>query len=117
MSGRGAVALGGQPAVLDDVRIQEREAWGGLLHAFLEVHRYGAYPVLLALEGDAETLTAVVENQGLGPLVAGRLTLAGATGARATVTLEGAFAPGEAAWARRARRARPAPLDRRFPVE
>lgn len=79
MSGRGAIAPWGQPAIIDDVRVQEVESWEGTLHAFLNVHKYGAHPELIAMEADGDGLWVTVENIGYGRLVAGNITIGNAT--------------------------------------
>ena len=96
MSGRGAVALWGQPFTHESVREQEVESWEGLMHAFLNVHRYGARPVLAdaRLAGDALLLT--VENEGYGNLTAGNLTFTDAAGVLRVAQLP-RLAPGESA--------------------
>lgn len=104
MSGRGAYAPWGQPVITGSVREQERESWNGILHAFLNVEKYGAHPRVLAVEGDATTLRVTVENDGYGNLTAGNLTVGGVTvplpflapNASAVVEVEGAFAAGAA---------------------
>jgi zinc carboxypeptidase len=115
MSGRGAVLLWGQPAIMDDVRMQERESWDGVLHAFLNVEKYGALPKVVAVEGDAGAMRVVVENAGWGNLTHGTLTLQGTTvpipplqpGERATLNVLGAYAQGVLGlgldWAKRLR--------------
>ncbi len=75
MSGRGNVGLWGQPATLDEVRDQERESWGAVMHAFENVEKYGAHPRIVAVEGSHDELEVTLENIGWGPLVAGNLTL------------------------------------------
>lgn len=75
MSGRGAVAIWGQPVTAEAVMAQESESWNGLLHAFLNVHRYGALPVVTAVKADGEGLLATIENQGLGNLTGARAEL------------------------------------------
>ena len=68
MSGRGAVSLWGQPLTEAPVREQEVESWEGLLHAALNVHRYGAYPNITDVRADPEGLRVTVRNDGLGNL-------------------------------------------------
>ncbi|HET6399184.1 MAG TPA: M14 family metallopeptidase [Candidatus Thermoplasmatota archaeon] len=68
MSGRDAVLLWGQPVTFSDVREQERESWAGLLHASLNVHRYGAYPVVTEVRTAGDRLVVTVRNDGLGVL-------------------------------------------------
>lgn len=68
MSGRGAAGVWGAPFTQEDVRVQERESWRAVMHAFLNVERYGANLELLGLEGTNTELTATVQNTGLGPL-------------------------------------------------
>ena len=116
MSGRGAVATWGQPVIADDVRVQERESWNGVLHAFLNVEKYGARPVIQSIEGDGGALRVRVVNEGWGNVTFANLTVGGATkvlpplapGEAATLSFEGSFAPGEApvklGWEKRAMR-------------
>jgi hypothetical protein len=75
MSGRGAVSLWGQPVTFEAVRTQETESWEGLLHAFLNVHLYGAFANVTAVAADADGLLVTVRNEGLGDLPAGSLQL------------------------------------------
>lgn len=96
MSGRGAVGLWGQPLTVDDVRTQEVESWTGLLHAFLNVHLYGAYPAVQGVAADADGLLVTVRNEGLGNLTAGTVTLAMPSGDSARVDLP-SIAAGETA--------------------
>jgi hypothetical protein len=84
MSGRGAAGLWGAPFTFDDVRTQEIESWTGLLHAFLNVHLYGAHPVITGVEADRDGLVVTVRNDGFGNLTGGTLSLQTATGAKAT---------------------------------
>ena len=103
MSGRGAIAPWGQPAIVDDVRVQEREAWAGIMHALLHVEKYGARPVIQGIEGDSGVLRVEVVNEGYGNVTHGNLTLGGRTvalppmqpGERVVLTVEGTYAPGE----------------------
>lgn len=81
MSGRGAVSLWGQPLTFDDVRTQEIESWHGVEHAALNVHRYGAYPVVSAVQGGEGGLVVTVRNEGLGPLVNATIELVSPGGA------------------------------------
>lgn len=105
MSGRGAiVGPWGEPVVNTDVRVQERESWAGVLHAFLNVENYGANPRIASVDGTATSLTVDVRNDGWGNLTAGTLRLGDASaplpflgpGAQGRVTLVGAFSPGVA---------------------
>lgn len=97
MSGRGAVGLWGQPLTFDDVATQEVESWQGLLHAFLNVHLYGAHPVVTAVAADGDGLMVTVRNEGYGPLAPGAtLTLDMPSKDSRTVDLP-ALAPGEEA--------------------
>lgn len=68
MSGRGAVSLWGQPVTSESVRTQEVESWDGVLHAALNVHRYGAFPNVTAVAADGDGLVVTVRNDGLGNL-------------------------------------------------
>ncbi len=103
MSGRGAVAPWGQPIIVDDVRVQERESWRGIMHALTDVDKYGAKPVITSLSGSATQLIATVENQGWGNLTAGNLSVNGvaialpflAPGEKASLTFNGTFAAGD----------------------
>jgi hypothetical protein len=102
MSGRGNVAPWGQPFTLEDVRVQERESWDAVMHAFLNVHKYGAHPELVGLTGSPRSLTVTVENTGYGPLLHGNVTVGDArvtlpvmdAGETASVTVDGAFTAG-----------------------
>ena len=117
MSGRGAVAPWGQPVITEDVRVQERESWDGVIHAMLNTEKYGAHPVLEAIEGTTDELTATVTNTGYQTLRAGTLTLGEAQaelpvlapGETGRITLEGTFQPGEVtgelAWQKRVKHA------------
>lgn len=96
MSGRGAVAVWGQPLTFESVRTQEVESWTGLEHAFLNVHLYGAHPIVAAVEGTADGIAVTVRNDGFGPLADGRVTLDMPSGKAATVPIP-ALAPGETA--------------------
>ncbi|MEA3166093.1 MAG: carboxypeptidase [Thermoplasmata archaeon] len=87
MSGRGAISLWGQPLTNEAVRIQENESWNGLLHAFLNVHLYGAYPKVQDVKADADGLVVTVHNDGFGNLTAGALRLDMPSGAKAEVAL------------------------------
>lgn len=68
MSGRGAVSLWGQPLTHESVKVQEVESWNGVLHASLNVHRYGAFPVITGITADGDGLLVTVRNDGLGNL-------------------------------------------------
>ena len=123
MSGRGRVAYWGQPVIANDVREQERESWNGILHAFLNVEKYGARPVVSAIEGDADGLRVTVTNAGWGNVTFGNLTLGGRTlalpslapGQSATLAFQGGFAPGSLPlrldWEKRAMRGPQGVLD------
>jgi hypothetical protein len=103
MSGRGAIMIWGQPVIIEDVRVQEVESWHGIIHAFLNVERYGAHPIVRAVEGDAERLDVRIENDGYGLLVAGNLTISGTTvalpriesGDSALVSVPGTYTEGD----------------------
>ncbi len=78
MSGRGRIAgPWAEPLTRENVRYQERESWAGIMHAFLNVDKYGAKPVIVALEGTVDQIVVRVENQGWGNLTGGNLTIAG----------------------------------------
>ncbi|HWG90463.1 MAG TPA: M14 family zinc carboxypeptidase [Candidatus Thermoplasmatota archaeon] len=103
MSGRAnKVGVWGEPVSELDVREQERESWRGIMHAFLNVEKYGAYPKILAIEGDANRLSVLVENIGYGNFTIGNLTLGGKTvpipplgpNEQTTLTVEGPFTAG-----------------------
>ena len=96
MSGRGAVAVWGQPLTTESVRTQEVESWTGLLHAFLNVHLYGAYPTVQEVAADADGLLVTVRNEGYGNLTQGSLRLDMPSGDVAEVALP-AIAAGESA--------------------
>lgn len=68
MSGRGAVSLWGQPVTFEDVMAQEFESWQGLEHAFLNVHRYGALPVVTGVGAVPGGIEVTLRNDGLGNL-------------------------------------------------
>jgi len=105
MSGRGAIAPWGQPGIQDDVRVQERESWNGVMHAFLNVEKYGARPAIIAVTGDAGALDVTVENVGWGNLTFGNVTLGGVSvaippllpGESATIRVAGSFDAGTTA--------------------
>lgn len=100
MSGRGAAALWGQPLTTDDVREQEYESWEGVMHAFLNVHKYGAYPEVVGAGQDGiGRVTLEVENTGLGNLTNGTVTTTFADGTVHTVDLP-FLASGESAHVR-----------------
>lgn len=98
MSGRGAVALWGQPFTTASVEEEEVESWTGLMHGFLNVHRYGAYPNVTAAGVVDGQLVLRVRNDGYGNLT--NATLDGvaipplAPGAEADITLPRALAAG-----------------------
>lgn len=102
MSGRGAYAPWGQPAIVDDVRVQEVESWNGVMHAFLNVEKYGARPEVIAVEGDDGALDITVLNAGYGNLTFANVTVGGKTVAvppllpneTAVVRVEGSFEAG-----------------------
>lgn len=73
MSGRGAAALWGQPFTTDDIEIQEYESWQGLMHALLNVHLYGAFPVIENVAGIPGGIQVTIRNDGYGNLTAGWL--------------------------------------------
>jgi hypothetical protein len=75
MSGRGAVSLWGQPITFETIQAQEIESWTGVLHAALNVHRYGAYPVVSAVAADGGGLVVTVRNEGLGELAGATVEL------------------------------------------
>lgn len=77
MSGRGAILPWAQPLTTDDVRVQERESWGGVMHALLNVEKYGAHPKILSILGDANNLRVTIMNDGYGNLTGGNLTVNG----------------------------------------
>lgn len=102
MSGRGAVGLWGQPLTNEAVMTQEVESWEGLEHAFLNVHRYGAYPVITSVEASGDTLQVHVRNDGMGNLSAGRIQLTSAGDIHASLASSGGavlpfLAPGDEA--------------------
>ncbi|HEX2021423.1 MAG TPA: M14 family metallopeptidase [Candidatus Thermoplasmatota archaeon] len=123
MSGRGRIAgPWGEPAVNRDVREQEHESWNGILHAFLNVEKYGARPKVVDVRGDAARLSVTVANVGYGNLTFGNVTVAGAAqplpallpNETATLVFEGAFAPGNLTvgvdWVKRERHMTPGAL-------
>ena len=97
MSGRGAVAVWGQPFTDASVEEQEYESWQGVMHAFLNVHKYGAHPIVARAVVDGDALILDVINDGYGNLTVGSLSAAGVTvplpqlasGETAQVRLEG----------------------------
>ena len=68
MSGRGAVALWGQPFTANAIEAEEVESWTGILHGFLNVHRYGAYPELVGARVEGDEVVLRVRNEGYGNL-------------------------------------------------
>lgn len=105
MSGRGAVALWGQPFTSESVEVQEAESWQAVLHGLLNAHLYGAYPDVAAARVDGDALVLTIQNQGYGPLTRGSVALllgarapagsdAAATASNATIP---PLAPGESA--------------------
>ncbi len=78
MSGRGAVGLWGAPLTYDSVREQETESWGGLLHAFLNVERYGAHPVVEVLSRSGDRLNVRITNDGMMNLTGAQIAVDGA---------------------------------------
>jgi hypothetical protein len=79
------------------VATQEVESWEGLEHAFLNVHLYGAHPVVTAVDTAADGLLVTVRNDGYGPLAAGAtVTLDMPSGSSRTVALP-ALGPGASA--------------------
>lgn len=94
MSGRGAVSLWGQPATFEDVMAQEIESWQGILHAFLNVHLYGAYPVITSVAADGQGLVVTVRNEGLGNLTDANVQLMFPTEGSSSAPLP-TLAPGE----------------------
>jgi hypothetical protein len=98
MSGRGAIALWGQPFTSATVEEEERESWEGLMHGFLNVHKYGAYPVVTAAGIAEGQLVLRVRNDGYGNLT--NASLDGVAlpflgpGAEADITLPRAIAAG-----------------------
>ena len=107
MSGRGAISLWGQPVIREDVRVQEVESWAGVMHAFLNVEKYGARPEIVAVSGDNGALEVTVKNVGYGNLTHGNITIAGTTvplpkllpDETAVVTVEGSFEAGTTTFA------------------
>ena len=75
MSGRGATLVWGEPVTFAVVQEQERESWAGVLHAFLNVERYGAHLVVRDLVAGDGSLVVTLENDGYGPVTGGRLTV------------------------------------------
>lgn len=112
MSGRGALALWGQPFTVESVRVQEVESWNAVMHAFLNVEKYGALPSIVSVRASGSGLEVGIVNDGYGNLTAGALALtdsAGvlrradlprlAPGERATIALPASLAWGELALA------------------
>jgi hypothetical protein len=79
MSGRGAPGVWGAPFTQGSVREQETESWRAIMHAFLNVERYGANLELIALAGSDSKMTATIHNTGLGALTQGTLSVGGST--------------------------------------
>lgn len=75
MSGRGAVALWGQPLTFESVITQEVESWQGIEHAFRNVHRYGGHPAIESVQANGQGVFVTVRNDGLGNLTEGTLQL------------------------------------------
>ncbi len=102
MSGRGAIAPWGQPVVDTDVRVQEVESWRGVMHGMLHAEKYGAFPVITDIVGDANGLKVTVQNQGWGNITQASMRIGShgvslpalVPGQRAVFTLEGDFQAG-----------------------
>lgn len=107
MSGREALLLWGHPFTAGDIEETESESWRGLMHAFLNVERYGAFPVPGVEAVAQDTVSLAVENQGWGNLTRATLALADARGVvhsvalprlgpaeRASIVVPGTFGPG-----------------------
>lgn len=107
MSGRGAIAPWGQPAIQGDVRTQEVESWNGVMHAFLNVEKYGARPEIVSVEGDSGALEVTIRNVGYGNLTHANLSYGESAvplppllpGESATITVEDAFFAGRTTFA------------------
>ena len=98
MSGRNALLLWGQPFTSASVEEEEIESWTGLMHGFLNVEKYGAYPVLSAASLEGGQLALRIRNEGYGNLT--NWTVDGVAqptlmpGEETTVALERALAAG-----------------------
>ncbi len=69
MSGRSNLAgPWGEPVTTMEVAMQEQESWGGVMHAFQNVHLYGGYPEVRAVVTDGDSIQMTVANVGYGPL-------------------------------------------------
>ncbi len=108
MSGREAQLFWGPPATTSDIEEMESESWRGLLHAFMNVHRFGAHPEVAVASTSTDTVTFTVQNTGWANLTEARVSVVDAQGleqtvhvpslapgATADVTLPGTYAPGE----------------------
>ncbi len=96
MSGRGAVSFWGQPFTTQSVRIQEKESWHGVMHAFENVHLYGAHVTMKGMEirGPDAPITLILVNDGYGNLTKGSLEIELADGTTQVTELP-AIASGE----------------------
>lgn len=76
MSGRSNL-LGpwGEPVTFDEVFEQERESWAGIVHAFENVERYGAWLHLVDARIDGDALWLSVHNGGMANATKGNITL------------------------------------------
>lgn len=98
MSGRNAVALWGQPFTSASVEEEESESWAGLMHGFLNVEKYGAYPALAAAGIEDGKLALRIRNDGYGNLT--NTTIDGVAvplllpGEETTIALDRALAAG-----------------------
>ncbi len=108
MSGREAVLLWGLPFTTTPAEETESESWRGIMHAFANVHLYGAYPELAVVGATTDAITFRVTNVGFANLTHGHIATVDSTGtARETplprlaseesaeVTVSGVFASGE----------------------
>ncbi len=108
MSGREAQLLWGQPFSMTPAPETESESWRGIMHAFTNVHLYGAYPVVTLDAIDAGSVRFRVLNDGYGNLTTGTVRVVDANGvhrvvdlpalaanATGSVTVPGTFRAGE----------------------
>jgi hypothetical protein len=96
MSGREAQVGWGFPFTTTPVEETESESWAGVLHAFRNVERYGAHPLVEVQAVDAAAATLRVTNDGWGNLSKGAVHLTDARGVVQTVVLPW-LAPGQGA--------------------
>lgn len=65
----------GMYASVEDPRTRLQRYWDGLEHAFLNVEKYGAHPVIEGMSLDGDQLRLTVHNDGYGNLTEGQVTI------------------------------------------